>query len=146
MNIAIEQLLFSELVEFLQIQADEAFPSLKDEQQLDQLSKKWQKYAKFCICRDANNQLVGMIVFYDNQPENKIVYLPHVYVSKAYRGTGTFTLLLDTIVSYVKEKGFNCIRLEVSNENVRAQNAYLKNGFLIDGSASEKSMYMKRII
>ena len=77
MNISIESLHLSELVAFLQIQADDCFPDLKDEERLNMLAEKWYNFAEFCTCREEDGHLVGMIVFYANQPENGIVYVPH---------------------------------------------------------------------
>lgn len=142
MNITIEHLQLSELVESLRIQADDVFPDLKEEKRLEMLAEKWYTYAEFCTCRDENDQLVGMIVFYANKPENRIVYISHVYVSGEYRGKGVFTQLFHKILEYTKTKGFRHIRLEVKINNQKAQKAYLRNGFTYEGNASDNSIYM----
>lgn len=146
MNIAIEQLQLDELKAFLREQAEDAFPDLKDEQRLNMLAEKWATNAEFCVCRDEKNLLVGMIAFYDNQPESGIAYIPHVYVSIEYRRNGFFTSMLDIVSSYVKEKGFHEIRLEVDKQNKCAQHSYQSNGFIIMCSSNSKgnSFYMRK--
>jgi len=70
-----------------------------------------------------------MIAFYANRPEEAVVYIPHVYVSPLYRHQGLFTQMLKIAKEHVKQKGFITMRLEVNNNNMQAQNAYLRNGF-----------------
>ncbi len=144
MIFTIEHLQMEELKDFLRLQADDAFPNLKDDQRLNMLAEKWHKYAEFCTCRNEEGQLVGMIAFYANQPETKIAYIPHIYVNKEYRGIGIFSALLQNVLTYVSKLGFLGIRLEVDKKNVRAQKAYLKHGFEYDGNTSSTSCFMKR--
>lgn len=142
MIIAIEQLQFSELIAFLRVQSDDAFPDLKDEERLNMLAEKWYKDAEFCTCRNDDDILIGMIAFYANQAESGFAYIPHVYVSETYRGKRVFSSLLLMVKDYVKSKGFHFIRLEVQNENIRALKAYQKNGFTEMGR-SDSSIYME---
>ena len=117
MNITIEQLQLPELKAFLREQADDAFPDLKDEHRLKKLAEKWHTYAEFCICRDENYRLVGMIAFYANNPKEKMIFLPHVYVSSAYRRHGLFSKILAMIEQIGQKRGYNSIRLEVNKGN-----------------------------
>jgi len=142
MKFAIEQLQLDELQDYLREQADDAFPDLKDEQRLTMLAGKWHKNAEFCTCRDENDQLVGMIAFYANQPAEGVVYLPHIFVSREYRGKGVFSNLFVLVKQYARENSYSLIRLEVKKENIRAQRAYHENGFQIDGDTNEKSIHM----
>ena len=128
MIIAIEQLQLPELEAFLREQADDAFPSLKDEQHLHSLAEKWHTYAEFCTCRDGD-KLVGMIAFYANQPDGGEAYIPHVYISSIQRGRGIFSKMLDSVTASVKHKKYSKMRLEVDKDNTSAQRAYLKVGF-----------------
>lgn len=148
MKIAIEQLQFDELRDYLRKQADDAFPDLKDEARLNMLAEKWYKYAEFCVCREADNQFVGMVAFYANQPESGIVYIPHVYVSLGYRKKGLFSCMLDIVSCHVKEKGFHEIQLEVDKQNMCAQHSYQRNGFDImpTNNSNTNSFYMKKLI
>ena len=146
MNVAIEQLQLDELRDFLREQANDAFPDLKDEQRLNLLAEKWSKNAEFCVCRNAEGSLVGMIAFYVNRPEGAVVYIPHVYVNREFRGQRIFTTMLHSIEKYVKKKGFHIIRLEVQKNNEIAQRAYLHHGFSFLGKATENSLYMQYLI
>lgn len=129
MTIAIEHLSLQQLKVFLREQALDTFPALQDESRLTMLAEKWHEYAEFCICRDDSGQLVGMIAFYANQPETGIAYIPHVYVNGNLRGKGLFLQMLERITDDIKLKGYSSIKLEVNKNNMRAQKAYLKNGF-----------------
>lgn len=143
MNIAIEPLQLSELVAFLREQADDCFPDLKDEQRLNMLAEKWHRYAEFCLCRDDEGQLIGMIAFYVNQPENGVVYIPHVYVNRKCRGKKLMTSMLNSIKEYACDKGFQYMRLEVNKANRSAQIAYKHYGFSITGETSDKAFFMQ---
>ena len=137
----IETISLEELLNYMRIQANEAFPSLKDEARLLAFATKLHKNAEFCFCRD-EGKLVGMIAYYANGQGADFVYIPHVYVSPNYRKIGLFSRMLNTIEEYVIKKEFSEIRLEVENDNWSAQSAYLKNGFLLKKIASPKSIYM----
>lgn len=143
MTIAIEQIELEELQAFLRAQAEDAFPDLKDEKRLAMLSEKWHSQAEICTCRNDKGQLVGMIAFYANQPENGIVYIPHVYVNSECRGKKLMSSMLDTIKEYANDKGFYYMRLEVKKTNQRAQRAYMHYGFGLSGDASNDSLFFQ---
>ena len=124
----IESIALDELLHYMRFQADEAFPSLKDEVWLQTFTNKLHSNAKFCLCRD-NNEPIGMIAFYANGQGADFAYIPHVYVSPDYRQKGLFTRMLGAVASYVKERGFHEIRLEVDKQNKRALQSYQCNGF-----------------
>lgn len=146
MTYTIEHLELSELVSYLHLQADDTFPDLNDEQRLNTLAEKWHSHAEFCTCRNDNGQLVGIIAFYANQPKTGIAYIPHVYVSREFRGKGLFPTLLQTIISHISPKGYNIIKLEVAKDNIRAQKAYLKQGFRTGAEAGEQSIFMTKTL
>lgn len=144
MNYQIEHLNSVELSAFLRLQAQDAFPGLKDEARLTMLAEKWASNADCCTCRDENDMLIGMVAFYANRPENEVVYLIHVYVRSEYRGKKVFSSMLQLIVKYAKEKSFSTLRLEVKRNNETAQIVYAHNGFNITGIASDDTIYMQR--
>lgn len=145
MTIAIEQLSLSELKSFLREQAQDAFPSLRDEDKLNVLAEKWQSHAEFCTCR-LDNRLVGMIAFYANDSETGLAYIPHVYVSPFHRREGLFSKMLKLIEESITTRGFTKIKLEVDKNNLNAQAVYQKNGFSIIGETSLTSLYMTKMI
>jgi ribosomal protein S18 acetylase RimI-like enzyme len=87
-----------------------------------------------------------MIAFYANGQGAEFAYIPHVYVSPKYRHMGLFARMLQMIETYVKQKGFAKIKLEVDNDNVIAKNAYLRQGFVEDAIAHERTVYMVKSI
>lgn len=129
MRTTIEQLVIEELRAYLQVQAEDAFPSLRDNQRLQELSAKWKMYAEFCTCRDSCGRLEGLIVFYANRPDKEICYIPFVNVNNMYRRKGMFSRLIQQVKEYVLAKGFKCICLEVKKNNYRAILSYQKVGF-----------------
>lgn len=141
----IEPISYNELLTYMRQQAEDAFPSLKDEERLQAFAAKLHQNAEFCLCRD-NGELVGMIAFYANGQGADFAYIPHVFVSLDYRKTGLFSRMLKVIEEYVQERGFSEIKLEVADDNTTAQSAYQKQGFLREGAASTQSSYMKKII
>lgn len=137
----IEQIDYDELLGFMRQQAEDAFPALKDEEHLLAFSKKLYTHAELCLCRD-NGKLVGMIAFYANGQGADFAYITHVYVSPKYRGWGLFAKMLQVMEKFVMKRGFAEIKLEVDNDNLRAQKAYIKQSFKIDSSANLNSKYM----
>ena len=146
MTFEIERLKLEELRAFLQKQADEAFPDLKDEVRLNMLAEKWAMNAEICTCRDDDDSLIGMIAFYANRPEEAVAYIPHVYVNSESRGRNLFYSMMQRVEDYVREKGFCFIRLEVGKNNERAQRAYSHYGFRFIGDCSKESYYMQYVI
>lgn len=141
----IESISLEELLNYMHFQADEAFPTLKNEEGLLIFATKLHNYAEFCVCRN-NDKLIGMIAFYANGQGADFAYIPHVYVSPNFRKMGLFSRMLNTIEEYVRKKGFSEIRLEVENDNKDAQSAYLRNGFSHVKIASPHSVYLKKTL
>jgi ribosomal protein S18 acetylase RimI-like enzyme len=146
MIIAIEHLQLSELVAFLREQADEAFPDLKDEQRLNMLSEKWHKYAEFCTCRDDNGIIIGMIAFYANRAEEKVVYVPHVFVTSTYRRKGLFMHMMALVEHIGIMRGFHKIQLEVAHDNSIAIKSYQKFGFVNHRETISSILMEKRLL
>ena len=141
----IESISLEELLAYLRFQANEAFPSLKDNTKLLAFATKLHGNAEFCLCRD-EGKLVGMIAYYANGQGADFAYIPHVYVSPKYRNKGLFATMLNKAECNIKKKGFSEIRLEVEKDNVIAQSAYLRYGFTQYSIASPCSIYMSKII
>lgn len=136
---------YDEFLAFMRQQADDTFPSLKDEERLISFTTKLHENAEFCLCRDEGD-LVGMIAFYANGKRANFAYMPHVYVSPSYRVKGLFSKMLSIVEDYVRTKGFTEIRLEVDNNNYSAKSAYLRNGFVQGKVASPNSVYLVKFV
>jgi ribosomal protein S18 acetylase RimI-like enzyme len=146
MTFQIERLELEELIAFLHFQAEDSFPSMKDENRLKMLAEKWSSNADCSTCRDNEGKLVGMIAFYANGQGADFAYIPHVYVLPMYRRKGIFSNMLENVVRYIKEKGFHEIRLEVGKLNNRAQQSYQCNGFDVmpSNNSDVLSFYMSK--
>ncbi len=138
----IERLGPEELSAFLRFQTEDSFPDLKDEERLKMLTEKWSTNAECSTCRDDDGKLAGMIAFYANGKGSDFSYIPHVYVSPDYRHLGLFTKMFQMMETYVKQKGYAKIKLEVNNNNIIAKKAYLRLGFVEDTKASGSTLYM----
>lgn len=139
----LEQISLEELTAYMRFQADEAFPSLKDENKLHAFASKLHDNADFCISRD-EGMLVGMIAYYANGQGADFAYIPHVYVSPEYRKMKLFATMLNRVELDVRQKGFTEIRLEVSKDNTIAQSAYSRNGFLPIEIENSDSIFMSK--
>ncbi|MFP3593457.1 GNAT family N-acetyltransferase [Chryseobacterium sp. SIMBA_038] len=56
-------------------------------------------------------------------------YLGFMYVKPEHRGKGVNQLIVDALISWVKDKGVSEIRLDVYDQNESAVKAYEKAGF-----------------
>lgn len=83
--------------------------------------------AMFAIARTVSNEMIGIIAFYSNQ--KPAAFISHVWVSRTYRGNGLCRKMLQDVIDYCKKNGYNYVRLEVRNDNISAQKAYLRYGF-----------------
>ena len=60
---------------------------------------------------------------------DKLIFLGFMYVIPEYRGKGINKKVLDYLIAWGKNKGFNEFQLTVYAENESAINAYKKSGF-----------------
>ncbi len=55
----------------------------------------------------------------------------HIDILKEYTGSGYGSQLMTALTNSLKEKGINGVMLGVAKDNKKAQNFYLKNGFIV---------------
>lgn len=84
----------------------------------------------YCFVAEVNNAIVGMALIYDRYSTWKgpIIHLEDLIVTKAMRGTGVGTALLDEVVKYAANKGAKRINWEVIDWNDPAIKFYEKKG------------------
>ena len=58
--------------------------------------------------------------------------LDELYVEKAWRGRGIGTEAVEFVEEQCRQRGLRVARLEVFDDNVRAQALYERNGFEVD--------------
>lgn len=83
-----------------------------------------------CFVLEVNNKIEGMALVYHRYStwKGEVVHLEDLIVSKAYRGSGLGTLLLDEVVKYGYKKGVKRICWEVLDWNESAITFYQKKG------------------
>lgn len=124
--------------------------NLEFPQPLDELVGDLDKYAKklaqYAICAIVKKEgiILGYIIFYMNDKENKTGYITQIAIDKKYRGTGIGMKLIQYCIDTAIEKGFNTIRLEVDKKNESAIKLYEKMQFVYEKEASKNSDYMMR--
>jgi len=74
-----------------------------------------------------NNEIVGTAALADYGKNQG--YLKRMYVGKEFRGTGLAKKLLDTVLAFAREKGFEEIYLGTVPEMAAANKFYQRNGF-----------------
>jgi ribosomal protein S18 acetylase RimI-like enzyme len=110
--------------------SDNFIPPLASKVNLDEYA---QKLADRSITFEAwdENNLVGLVATYFNDLENRIAYITNVSVEKEYNGRGIANELVKRCIEYAKEKDFQNIMLEVSENNTGAIQLYKKFKFAI---------------
>ncbi len=77
----------------------------------------------------ANDQLIALVAIYHNRDPQKMDFITSVSVSLGFQGQGLAQKLLQESIAFAQQTGAQGIRLEVSADNIAAQNLYKKNGF-----------------
>ena len=82
-----------------------------------------------------NNAFVGegSLVFKKNDPDytipNKRIYLSRMIVKEEYRNGGIGGIILDHLINYAEQLGYEEITLGVDTDNLNARHLYEKKGF-----------------
>lgn len=97
-------------------------------------------FANIIIAYDGNI-IIGFIAFYANDYEKKIAYITQILVSSQYRNRRIGEMLINACEVFCRDKGFQELKLEVKNENIRAQKFYKRHNFEKE-TEKEKSFYM----
>lgn len=61
--------------------------------------------------------------------QEPFVYLENVFISKSYRGKGYFSLLMNELLSFAKDKRITVVDLHVAFPNILAKSVYESLGF-----------------
>ena len=83
-----------------------------------------------CFVAEVNSKIEGIALIYNRYStwKGKIIHLEDLIVSKAMRGSGLGTALLDTVVNYGHNLGVKRINWEVIDWNEKAVAFYEKKG------------------
>lgn len=83
----------------------------------------------------ANNEFIGegSLVFKTNDPDytipNQRIYLSRMIIKEEYRHRGIGGIMVDYLMDYAKQLGYEEIALGVDTDNVNARYLYEKKGF-----------------
>lgn len=83
-----------------------------------------------------NNEFIGegSLVFNNNDPDytipGKRIYLSRMIVKEEYRNRGIGAIILDYLIDYSKQIGYEEIALGVDTDNLNARHLYEKKGFI----------------
>jgi GNAT superfamily N-acetyltransferase len=78
-------------------------------------------------------QRAGSVDYHGAPVERSRAVVVAVYVRPEHRGDGLIDRLLDSAAQWSRERGFDELRLGVHQDNVRAQGAYRRAGFVPSG-------------
>ena len=83
-----------------------------------------------CFVAEVDSIIQGMALFYPRYStwKGKVIHLEDLIVSKAYRGQGLGTVLLDAVIKYANSEGVKRISWEVLDWNANAIDFYNKKG------------------
>lgn len=82
-----------------------------------------------------NNEFIGegSLVFQNTDPDytipDKRIYLSRMIVKEEYRNRGIGGIIVDYLIDYAKELGYEEISLGVDTDNTNARHLYEKKGF-----------------
>lgn len=92
------------------------------------------------------NQLdIGTCVIYINDEQSKTAYISSIGILPKYQHYGFGTELINASLDRVLDKGFIAVELEVFNENMKAYDFYIKNGFIIKETRA-LSLILRKIL
>jgi len=139
MKYTFSRLSFEQVYQFL-LETDKEFATpLSSKVNIEEYAKKLSDFSHFAYCID-ENKIIGMISCYINNPP--LGYISNVCVKSSYQKQGVFNTMFLTLIDSLKSLGIKMLRLEVDNNNAKAQNVYLRKGFAFSAQASEHSKYM----
>lgn len=140
MKYSFSKLSFEQVHKFL-IETDNEFATpLSSKVNIEEYAKKLSDFSHFAYCTDDDN-IIGMISCYVNNPP--LGYISNVCVKSEYQNMGIFSSMFSTLIDSLKQLGIKILKLEVDNDNTKAQKVYLKKGFAVSTQASEHSKYME---
>jgi len=96
-----------------------------------QLKYLLQRAKSIALVAEIEDKLIGsLIILLRSHILNARIYSLDVH--PAFRRQGLASLLMDTVLGLLKEKGFKKITLEVGVNNIAARNLYRSKGFIVD--------------
>lgn len=103
---------------------------------LEAYSLKLLKLAEIWFAVVNDNEIVGIIVFYANNKQNRAAYIPFISVHPDYQRKGLAKAMIQKVFSIALQKGMTSLWLNVQKENHTAQLLYKSLGFRLTQTES----------
>ncbi|MDJ0976822.1 MAG: GNAT family N-acetyltransferase [Planctomycetota bacterium] len=87
--------------------------------------------ATFLAAGDADD--LGIVTGIASPDEDGVAWLMSMWVDPGARGLGIGVALIEAVIAWAREKGFERLRLEVGTANVAATRLYERMGFVATG-------------
>jgi len=104
-------------------------PPISSRTKLSKYCIKLIKFAEVIVAKQAEID-IGFAAVYANDKRQRYAFLTSIGVKSEYRKQGIGHLLMKETIKIAKEKGMQCLRLEVNNHNHKALMFYNKFGFM----------------
>ncbi|NLD47926.1 MAG: GNAT family N-acetyltransferase [Clostridiaceae bacterium] len=124
----IQKLTEETIYDYLMALDKSLLPTLSSRVNIKDYSCKLCNYALH-FCAFDEEQMVGIVAGYFNDPDNKTVYISSFSVIKSHRKKGIASTLLKKVIHYAISKGFSKIDLQVYIANESAITFYENFGF-----------------
>lgn len=122
---------YEELENYFKINEGIFSPPLSDRLNLDVYLNKLIKQASFIIGKDQKRRTVGVLAFYMNDLEKKIIFITSFSIVKEFQGKGYSKRFLKELYRLMKDSNFEKLALEVYQTNSIAISLYSKEGFKV---------------
>lgn len=77
------------------------------------------------------NTLIAILDLIDGYPSEEIAFIGFFMMNSAYQGIGIGSRLINEIFSYLKELGFEAVRLGIDKDNPQSTHFWHKNRFTV---------------
>jgi ribosomal protein S18 acetylase RimI-like enzyme len=104
-------------------------PSLSERVNLLEYVNKLDQHANMVLAYNENENLIGVIAFYDNDLKSKIAFISVLGVLPNYQGQGVASMLVNKCIKECRLSAMKKIIVKTEIENSKAMNFYKKIGF-----------------
>ena len=117
-------------------------PPLRARPYVKSLTEKITAYGRLLVA--VQEQPVGFLAFYANDPQTKTAFITLICVDSSTRGCGIGTMLLRACENASQESGMLRLRLEVKKTNTAARTFYKSSGFRDTGEEMPETVFMEK--
>ncbi len=96
---------------------------------------------KYFVGYYENDRLVAVLDLLVGYPEDNVVFLGLFILHADFQGKGNGVQIIQELVRYIKELGFNKIRLAIIKSNKQAKKFWLRNNFELTNTEREMDDY-----